>query len=268
MNWVNPKTLAALLALAAPAAAQTPALQGPTPLPPARSLATTQITRVPYEQLMQTRALPAYHEPDWVTALVKAGKLPPVEQRLPAEPTVEDMHVAPNGPGVYGGILRHVSGGRPQGWNWAAGQTQGTATLDEMEQECLVTTGPMWQLTQDRIEPLPDLATRWEWSEDGHQLTMHLLKGAKWSDGEPFGADDILFHWNDNVSDPNVPARVQPGVRCRHHAREARRHDDPLDVPGGPSRGQPLQDGRGRHLPGPGAHPQAAAPPLQQECHL
>ncbi len=212
MKRMTVTSVAVLLGAAGPLLAQTPALQGPVPLPPARSLATTAVTRVPYDKLMQTRALPQYHEPAWVTALVKAGKLPPVEQRLPAEPTVEDMHTAPDGDGVYGGILRHVSGGRPQGWNWSAGQSQGTATLDEMEQECLVTTGPMWQLTQDRLEPLPDLATSWEWSEDGHQLTMHLLKNAKWSDGAPFGADDVLFFWNDNVSDPNVPARVQPGV--------------------------------------------------------
>jgi peptide/nickel transport system substrate-binding protein len=188
------------------------ALQGPVPLPAPKSHATTQIIRVPYDKLMRVKSLPDYHEPDWVTALVKAGKLPPVAQRLPAEPIVEDMHQTANGDGVYGGILRHVSGGRPQGWNWSAGQTQGTATLDEMQQECLVATGPMWQLTQDRLEPLPDLATSWEWSPDGHQMTMHLLRGAKWSDGQPFTADDIVFFWEDNVSDTSVPARVQPGV--------------------------------------------------------
>ena len=193
-------------------AALAQAIQGPVPLPPPRSLATTPINRVAYDALMHPASLPVYHEPEWVTALVKAGKLPPVEQRLPQQPLVEDMHATSSGDGIYGGILRQVSGGRPQGWNWSAGQTQGTATLDEEQQECLVTTGPMWQLTQERIEPLPDLATSWDWSADGHQLTMHLLHGAKWSDGQPFGADDVMFLWQDNITDPNVPARVQPGV--------------------------------------------------------
>ncbi len=196
--------------LAGPASAQP--LQGPIPLQQPKSLATVQPIRVPYGELMQMKSLPAYHEPDWVTALVKAGKLPPVAERLPKTPMVEDMKYTPGGPGIYGGILRHVSGGRPQGWNWAAGQTQGTGTLDELIAPCLVTTGPIWQLTPERIEPLPELATRWEWSQDGHQLTMHLLEGAKWSDGAPFSADDVMFFWQDNVSDPNVPARVQPGV--------------------------------------------------------
>ncbi|HEY0421233.1 MAG TPA: ABC transporter substrate-binding protein, partial [Acetobacteraceae bacterium] len=202
--------LGALVTLSVAAAAQT--LQGPVPLPEPRSLQTAKIARVPYDKLMQVRALPEYHEPDWVAALVKAGKLPPVGQRLPAQPIVEPMSAATDGDGIYGGVLRHVSGGRPQGWNWNAGQSQGTGTLDELVEECLLSTGPMWQLTQDRIDPLPNLATGWEWSEDGHQLTMHLLRGARWSDGVPFTAEDVMFYWEDNVSDPNVPARTQPGA--------------------------------------------------------
>lgn len=53
-------------------------------------------------------------------------------------------------------------------------------------------------------EPLPNLAKGWEWSQDGHKLTMHLVKGAKWSDGVPFNADDVMFYWEDAVLDPNV----------------------------------------------------------------
>ena len=39
--------------------------------------------------IQEYKALPAYHEPDWVTKqFVDTGKLPPVEERLPKEPLV------------------------------------------------------------------------------------------------------------------------------------------------------------------------------------
>ena len=44
----------------------------------------------------------------------------------------------------------------------------------------------------------------WEWSSDGKSLTMPLVKGIKWSDGQPFSADDVMFTWNDIILDPGV----------------------------------------------------------------
>lgn len=64
-------------------------------------------------------------------------------------------------------------------------------------------TGPMW-MRGDKLEPVPNLATSWEWSGDGTQLTMNLLKGLKWSDGQPFSADDVMFTWEDIILDPGV----------------------------------------------------------------
>ena len=77
---------------------------------------------------------------------------------------------------------------------------------------CLVRTGPMWMLTPEKVEPLPQLAKSWEWSDDGKQLTMHLVEGAKWSDGDPFTSEDVIFSWEDNIADPNVPAWAKAGA--------------------------------------------------------
>jgi len=186
-------------------------MQGPVPFKPPKSLVSgAGVKRIPHGELLYPKALPKYGEPAWVTDLVKEGKLPPVEQRLPKTPVVTNTSKAPDGPGQYGGVLRHVTGDRPQGWNWLAGLHQGWGGLTMTTQICLVNTGPMWQLTPEKIEPLPSLATSWEWSQDGRQLTMHLLEGAKWSDGDPFDADDVMFTWEDNISDPKVPARLKP----------------------------------------------------------
>ncbi|MHA3979208.1 ABC transporter substrate-binding protein [Halovulum sp. GXIMD14794] len=198
--------VAAMLAAATPLHGAD--LVGSTGLPDAKPLPTGEVEPVDYDKLISIRALDGYSEPEFVAAAVAAGKLPPVEERLPAKPLVMDMSVTPDGVGEYGGVLRHVTGGRPEGWNWAAGLHQGWGGLTMTAQECLVSTGPMWQLSDAKIEPLPNLATSWEWSEDGHQLTMHLLEGAKWSDGDPFDAEDIMFFWEDNVLDPQVPARI------------------------------------------------------------
>jgi peptide/nickel transport system substrate-binding protein len=151
------------------------------------------------------KALPAYHEPDWVTKnFVDTGKLPAVKDRLPKEPLVYLAKNMPDGIGVYGDVMRHVIGGRPEGWNYAGGQSQGWGGIDIGLSECLTRTGPLFEVNADKLEPLPNLAKSWDWSTDGHELTMHLIEGAKWSDGVPFTADDVMFYWNDNIKDPHI----------------------------------------------------------------
>lgn len=52
-------------------------------------------------------------------------------------------------------------------------------------------------MTYDREgKRLPRLATKWETSDDGKTYTFTLREGVKWSDGEPFSADDVVFTLN------------------------------------------------------------------------
>lgn len=164
-----------------------------------------KITYVPRDSIAEFKALPEYKEPAWVTEkYVKTGKLPPVAERLPKEPMVFKTGNMPDGVGVYGDTLRHVIGGRPEGWNYSAGQSQGWGGIDIGMSECLTRTAPLFQVEAKDVEPLPNLARSWDWSADGHKLTMHLVEGAKWSDGDLFDADDVMFYWEDNVLDPSV----------------------------------------------------------------
>lgn len=149
-------------------------------------------------------ALPAYSEPEWVTEFVKAGKLPPLAERLPKEPMVYKTANMPDGDGVYGDVMRHVIGGRPEGWNFWAGQSYGWGGIDIGLVECLTRTGPLFTVDSADLQPMPNLAKSWDWSEDGKTLTVHLVEGAKWSDGAPFNSADIDFYWNDIVMDPEV----------------------------------------------------------------
>ena len=43
---------------------------------------------------------------------------------------------------------------------------------------------------------IPDLAESWESSEDGLTITFHLVKNAKWHDGEPVTAEDVAYTFN------------------------------------------------------------------------
>jgi peptide/nickel transport system substrate-binding protein len=116
----------AALALPIPSAAIAQTF-GPPPEPPAFDEMVAP-TLVSIGDILSFRALPEYHEPDWVTErFVETGLLPPVSARLPREPLVYKTGNMPDGIGVYGDTMRHVIGGRPEGWNYSAGQTQAGA---------------------------------------------------------------------------------------------------------------------------------------------
>ncbi len=157
------------------------------------------------EEMFVYKALPQYSQPAWMDQLVKDGKIPPVAERLPKEPQVQMTGGMSDGVGVYGGIWRDFAGAPTEGWNLAAGQTQGWFGINSIYEEPLLISGPTF-LRKDKVEPLPNLAKSWEWQEDGKVLIMKLIEGAKWSDGDPFDTEDVMFTWNDIIHDSNVRA--------------------------------------------------------------
>src|SRR6266851_7222924 len=57
---------------------------------------------------------------------------------------------------------------------------------------------------------VPDLATRWAWSEDGRELTFPLHQGVKWHDGKPFTAADVKCTWDLLMGTGSDKLRVNP----------------------------------------------------------
>lgn len=47
----------------------------------------------------------------------------------------------------------------------------------------------------NRLQPQPDLAERWEVSPDGLALTFHLRADVVWHDGAPFTAEDVVWSY-------------------------------------------------------------------------
>jgi peptide/nickel transport system substrate-binding protein len=122
-----------------------------------------------------------FKEAPTLAELAKAGKLPPVEKRLP-DP--EDLMVIKplKETGKYGG-------------RWRRGFT---GPADTENGNRIVSTDKilMWDYTGNKAAP--SLAKDWRLSDDGKLTTIFLRKGLKWSDGQPFTADDFLF-WYEEI---------------------------------------------------------------------
>src|SRR5713226_3199827 len=120
-----------------------------------------------------------FAEAPMLADLVKAGKLPPVEKRVPEEPmVVKPLHTI----GRYGGTWRRGFTGPGDGENGNR----------------IVSTDKIlfWDYTGTKI--MPCVAKEWKQSDDGKSVTISLRKGMKWSDGMPFTANDFVF-WHEEV---------------------------------------------------------------------
>jgi peptide/nickel transport system substrate-binding protein len=175
-NMLRASTRAALMISVSALASASFASEPTLPPDPPKFEAQGQIKFVTGADILGFKALPAYHEPDWVTKnFVDKGKLPPLKDRLPEEPLVFKTGNMTDGVGAYGDVMRHVIGGRPEGWNYIGGQSQGWGGIDIGMSECLTRTAPLFQVKAEGLEPLPNLAKSWTWSAVGRQLTMNLI---------------------------------------------------------------------------------------------
>ena len=57
---------------------------------------------------------------------------------------------------------------------------------------------------------VPDLASKWEWSEDAKDLTFKLHEGVKWHDGKPFTAADVKCTWDLLMGKSQDKLRLNP----------------------------------------------------------
>jgi peptide/nickel transport system substrate-binding protein len=119
-----------------------------------------------------------YQEAPILEERVTAGELPPVAERLPENPMVVTPH---DRIGQHGGTWRTaLVGGGDNAW-----------LIRVILYENLVRWDPEW------TEIIPNVAESVEVSEDAREYTFSLREGMRWSDGEPFTADDIMFWWED-----------------------------------------------------------------------
>jgi peptide/nickel transport system substrate-binding protein len=121
-----------------------------------------------------------FKEAPMLADLVKAGKLPEVAKRLP-EPT--DLYVVKplKEIGKYGGNWRRAF----------------TGPADHENGNRINSADKILHFDYTGNKIVPALAKDWKVSDDGKTITIYLRKGAKWSDGTPFTANDFMFWYED-----------------------------------------------------------------------
>ena len=131
-----------------------------------------------------------YKEAPLLAEQVKAGTLPAVEKRLPEDPLIVPVTEKT---GEYGGVWRRAFLGPADANNYVR-----------------VVYDALFRFAPDGAKIEPKIAAGAESSADFKVWTIHLRKGARWSDGAPFGADDILFWYKDVVGVKDLTPAV-PG---------------------------------------------------------
>ena len=147
-------------------------------------------------------------EPPILEDLVARGELPPMAERLPTEPLVVEPR---DEIGRYGGTLNTATlsllgwGDHVAAFNFMAAMVKPAADADGV---------------------VPSVAKEVEYDEDMTVFTFHLREGVRWSDGEPFTTDDILFWYEDVVHNEELTPTISAHLRDDGHVAELEVLDD------------------------------------------
>ena len=141
-------------------------------------------------------ATPFSETPFWAKA-VASKELPPVAERVPSSPRIIDLRSMGKTPGKHGGTLRLLMG-------------------DQRDIRMMTIYGYTRLMTyNEKLETIPDVLEKLD-VEDGRIFTLHLRKGHKWSDGQPFTSEDFRYYWDDvannkRLSPSGPPLPLVPG---------------------------------------------------------
>ncbi len=125
-----------------------------------------------------------YAEAPGLADLVKAGTLPPIDERLPMAPGVSNAVVSEYYQpeiGRYGGMMRNIDTGVQYCDNFILGV------------QCPIVLTPGYEAKSI----VPNIVESFEANSDLSAYTFKLRPGLKWSDGEPVDTQDILYAWED-----------------------------------------------------------------------
>ena len=116
--------------------------------------------------------------------MVDSGELPPVSDRIPAQPKIVELADGFS-LGVHGGEMRLLMG-----------KQKDIRQMTIYGYARLVGYTPDLQLEADILKSYE--------VKEGRIFTLHLRKGHRWSDGVPFTSEDFRYYWEDVANDPEL----------------------------------------------------------------
>lgn len=138
----------------------------------------------------------AYTETPSLADKVKGGELPPIADRLPANPRVIDLPAMGRKVGTHGGKINSVIGSQK---DIRFMSINGYARLVGYD---------------DKLQLVPDILDKFT-VEDGRIFTLTLRKGHKWSDGRPVTSEDFRYAYenvllNEDLNPGGLPTEMMP----------------------------------------------------------
>lgn len=138
----------------------------------------------------------AYVESPLLADKVKGGELPPVADRLPANPRVIDLPAMGRQIGKQGGRINSVIGSQKDIRFMSINGYSRLVGYDE------------------KLQLVPDILDKFT-IEDGRIFTLTLRKGHKWSDGQPVTTEDFRYAFenvmlNEDLNPGGLPTELMP----------------------------------------------------------
>ena len=123
-----------------------------------------------------------FHEAPMLGERVAAGRLPPVEERLPENPLVMEPWEKI---GKYGGTLRYCE--------FALEYDHYLRHINDAQLLELAPSPSHHRYNFVGSKVLPGIFEFWQASEDARTFTFRIRKGLKWSDGVPVTTEDVRY---------------------------------------------------------------------------
>jgi peptide/nickel transport system substrate-binding protein len=130
-------------------------------------------------------------EPPLFVDAVKAGKLPPVEKRMPTEPAIVNFDGTDKTPGRHGGTMTQLME-----------RSSDIKRMSAYGYARLVGYTPRYRIEADILKSFE--------VRDGREFTFTLRKGHRWSDGQPFTTEDFRYFWQDMVLNKEMSPEGPP----------------------------------------------------------